>query len=202
MPKVSVITPVYNVETYLRQCLDSVLNQTLRDIEIICVDDGSTDGSAAILEEYAAKDSRIKVVKQENAGAGAARNAGLSVAKGEWLSILDADDEFSPNMLSEMVEAGERNSADVVACTMVKDGDIFQCWRGWAWDKLFVVILFWLRNSSFRTFLSLMTSFLPIVHLRFLQRRLPLPRIMFFIAREQAALKRHAIVLRSLLLRR
>lgn len=137
MPKVSVITPVYNVEAYLRQCLDSVLNQTLRDIEIICVDDGSTDGSAAILEEYAAKDSRIKVVKQENAGAGAARNAGLSVAKGEWLSILDADDEFSPNMLSEMVEAGERNSADVVACTMVKDGDIFQCWRGWAWDKLF-----------------------------------------------------------------
>ena len=137
IPKVSVIIPVYNVEAYLRQCLDSVVNQTLKDIEIICVDDGSIDGSAAILEEYAAKDIRIKVLTQANSGAGAARNAGLAVAKGEWLSFLDADDEFAPAMLSEMVDAGEQGGADVVACTMENDGDIFRRWRGWAWDKIF-----------------------------------------------------------------
>jgi glycosyltransferase involved in cell wall biosynthesis len=82
MPKVSVIIPVYNVEAYLRECLDSVLNQALLDIEIICVDDGSTDGSAAILAEYTARDSRVRIVTQKNAGAGAARNTGLSLAKG------------------------------------------------------------------------------------------------------------------------
>ena len=80
MPKVSVIIPVYNVEAYLRECLDSVINQTLRDMEIVCIDDGSTDGSAEILKEYAAKDRRIKVLTQANSGAGAARNAGLAVA--------------------------------------------------------------------------------------------------------------------------
>ena len=86
---------------------------------------------------YAAKDSRIKVLTQANSGAGAARNAGLAVAKGEWLSFLDADDEFAPAMLSEMVDAGEQGGADVVACTMENDGDIFRRWRGWAWDKIF-----------------------------------------------------------------
>lgn len=137
MLKVSVIIPVYNVEAYLRECLDSVLNQTLRDIEIICVDDGSTDGSAAILAEYAARDSRVRIVTQKNAGAGAARNAGLALAKGEWLSFLDADDVFDGNMLSDMVAAGENGKADVVACTEIKRGDIFRRWRGWAWDKIF-----------------------------------------------------------------
>jgi glycosyltransferase involved in cell wall biosynthesis len=137
MSKVSVIIPVYNVEAYLRQCLDSVVNQTLKEIEIICIDDGSTDGSAAILQEYAAKDERIKILTQVNSGAGAARNAGLAAAKGEWLSFLDADDEFAPEMFSEMVGAGEQSSADVVACTMTTNGNIFQRWRGWAWDKMF-----------------------------------------------------------------
>ena len=137
MPEISVIIPVYNVEAYLRECLDSVVNQALRDIEIICVDDGSTDGSAAILKEYAAKDGRIKIVKQANAGAGAARNAGLALAKGEWLSFLDADDVFDGSMLADMVAAGENENADVVACTETKRGDIFRRWRGWAWDKIF-----------------------------------------------------------------
>ena len=137
MPKVSVIIPGYNVEAYLRECLDSVLNQTLRDIEIICVDDGSTDGSAAILAEYAARDSRVRIVTQQNAGAGAARNAGLALAKGEWLSFLDADDVFDGSMLADMLAAGENENADVVACTETKRGDIFRRWRGWAWDKIF-----------------------------------------------------------------
>ena len=137
MCKVSVIIPIYNVEAYLRLCLDSVLNQTLGDIEVICVDDGSTDGSTAILGEYAEKDFRVKVVVQPNAGAGAARNVGLVHAKGEWLSFLDADDMFDLNMLSDMVMAGDAEDADVVVCAAMVRGDIFRSWQGWAWDKLF-----------------------------------------------------------------
>ena len=96
---ISVIVPVYNVEKYLRQCLDSITGQTLTNLEIICVDDGSTDGSMDILEEYAAKDDRIIILKQENGGAGKARNTGLTAAKGRYLSFLDSDDFFEPDML-------------------------------------------------------------------------------------------------------
>ncbi|MCC8098465.1 MAG: glycosyltransferase [Clostridiales bacterium] len=91
-PKLSVIIPVYNAARYLRQTLDSVLNQSLRDIEVICVDDGSTDESPAFLQEYAKKDSRVQLLRQENLHAGVARNAGMAVAKGEYLHFLDADD--------------------------------------------------------------------------------------------------------------
>ena len=115
-PKVSVIIPVYNVEQYLRQCLDSVINQTLKEIEIICVDDGSTDSSLEILKEYAEKDKRITVMKQENLHAGVARNAGLAVAKGEYLSFLDSDDFFELNMLEEMSKKADEDGSDVVIC--------------------------------------------------------------------------------------
>ena len=94
MPKISVIIPVYNVEQYLRQCLDSVVNQTLKDIEIILVDDGSTDSSLSICNEYAQKDSRIKVLKQNHKGAGAARNKGIKNSKSEFVIFLDADDYY------------------------------------------------------------------------------------------------------------
>ena len=114
MIKVSVIIPVYNVENYLRQCLDSVVNQTLREIEIICVNDSSTDGSLAILEEYAQKDDRIQVITQPNAGAGAARNRGMDLAKGEYLSFLDSDDFFEPVMLEKAYNLAEQNRADFV----------------------------------------------------------------------------------------
>ena len=115
-PKVSVIIPVYNVEKYLRECLDSVVNQTLREIEIICVDDGSTDTSLDILKEYASKDNRITVIGQQNLHAGVARNAGLAVARGEYLSFLDSDDFFELNMLAEMYSKAKENNSDVVAC--------------------------------------------------------------------------------------
>ncbi len=115
-PKVSVVMPVYNVEPYLRQCLDSVLNQTLKEIEIICVDDGSTDASLDILKEYAEKDKRITVITQKNLYAGVARNAGLSQAKGEYLSFLDSDDFFELNMLEEMYRKGKEDNSDVVIC--------------------------------------------------------------------------------------
>ena len=101
--KVSVILPVYNVSDYLRQCMDSIVGQTLKDIEIICVDDGSTDDSLAILKEYEAKDQRVKVIQQANAGAGAARNKGLEIATGEYLSFLDSDDFFEPDMLEKAI---------------------------------------------------------------------------------------------------
>ena len=116
-PKVSVIIPVYNVEEYLRECLDSVVNQTLKEIEIICVDDGSTDSSLDILKEYAEKDNRITVMKQANLHAGVARNAGLSVAKGEYLSFLDSDDFFEKDMLEKMFLKVSSNLSDVIVCS-------------------------------------------------------------------------------------
>ncbi len=115
-PKVSVIIPVYNVEEYLRECLDSVINQTLKEIEIICVDDGSTDSSLEILKEYAKKDNRFTVMKQENLHAGVARNAGLAVAKGEYLSFLDSDDFFELNMLEEMSKKADEDESDITVC--------------------------------------------------------------------------------------
>ena len=92
MVKVSIIIPVYNAEKYLKRCLDSVLSQTLKDIEIICVNDGSTDNSIQILKEYG---SKIKVINQENQGLSVARNTGLKEAKGEFVAFLDSDDYYN-----------------------------------------------------------------------------------------------------------
>lgn len=92
MPVVSVIIPVYNAEKYLRECLDSVINQTFKDIEIICVDDGSTDNSVNILNEYAERDNRVIVLKQNNSGPSKARNLGWDLAKGIYIAFLDSDD--------------------------------------------------------------------------------------------------------------
>lgn len=116
MPKISVIMPVYNVENYLEQCLESVVNQTLSDIEIILVDDGSTDSSLNICKEYAQKDNRIKILGQKNQGAGAARNKGLETAAGDYLSILDSDDYFEPDMLEKLYNKITADDADIVIC--------------------------------------------------------------------------------------
>ena len=110
--KVSVILPVYNVEKYLAECLNSLVNQTLREIEIICVNDGATDGSSGILKDYAAKDKRIKILEQENAGAGAARNNGMRIATGEYLSFLDSDDFFESSMLRDAYIKCKNTDAD------------------------------------------------------------------------------------------
>lgn len=112
--KVSVIIPVYNAEKYLRECLDSVIGQTLQDIEIICVDDGSTDNSLLILQEYAANDKRLKIVEQANQGAAAARNAGIAVAQGEYLAFLDADDLYYLEALQTAYVCAEKSNADVL----------------------------------------------------------------------------------------
>ena len=102
-PKVSIIIPVYNAEAYLRECLDSVVNQTLKEIEVICIDDGSTDSSLSILKEYAQKDSRVSVLQQRNLHAGVARNAGIAVARGEYVHFLDSDDWVDVNTYKELV---------------------------------------------------------------------------------------------------
>ena len=102
--KFSVIIPVYNVEQYLRDCLDSVLNQTFSDWEAICVNDGSTDGSAAILEEYVVRDKRFKIVTQSNGGLSAARNTGMEVAEGDYIVFLDSDDWLELGALETMAK--------------------------------------------------------------------------------------------------
>lgn len=111
--KVSVIICIYNAEKYLKQCLDSILQQYLKEIEVICVNDGSTDGSLDILTAYQLLDERVIVINQENQGAGAARNCGLRVARGEYLSFLDADDFFEPDMLEDAYRAAVVGNADV-----------------------------------------------------------------------------------------
>ena len=115
MPLVSVIVPVYNVKKYLRNCIDSIAKQTLTDIEIICVDDGSTDGSADILDEYAKIDARIKVVHQKNQGQGIARNNALDVAQGEYVAFVDSDDFIHNQMLEILVSVAKKTGQDVVA---------------------------------------------------------------------------------------
>ncbi len=163
-PAISIVMPVYNVEPWLRECLDSVRAQSFTNWECICVDDGSTDASPAILDEYAAKDPRFSVIKRAHSNAGAARNAGIGLARGAFLSFLDSDDVFAPRMLEVMLGAIEGHRADIATCEIVRfrDGDavprlnkrtsrrasrefhrpaaaldLFSLWVGRAWDKLF-----------------------------------------------------------------
>lgn len=114
--KVSVIIPVYNEEKYLDQCLLSVCNQTLKEIEIICIDDGSTDNSLEILERFEKQDSRCKLLKQHNQYAGVARNLGIQNANGKYLCFLDADDFFAPELLEKMYCAAEQHCSEIVIC--------------------------------------------------------------------------------------
>lgn len=113
-PEISVIVPIYNVEPYLRQCLDSLCGQTLRNIEIIGVDDGSTDGSGTLLDEYAAKDRRIIAVHQKNAGVSAARNAGMRLAKGEYVAFVDGDDWMELTAYEEILRDMGAKRPDIV----------------------------------------------------------------------------------------
>ncbi|MBS3202812.1 glycosyltransferase [Turicibacter bilis] len=116
MPKVSIIIPVYNVEKYIVQCLDSVINQSLQDIEIIIVDDGSPDRCGEICEEYAKLDNRIKVIHKQNEGLGYARNSGISIASGEYIGFIDSDDFVEKNMFEELYNTAVKQKADAVYC--------------------------------------------------------------------------------------
>lgn len=114
MARISVVIPVYNVEKYIGKMVESVQKQTLSDLEIILIDDGSPDNSGKICDEYAAKDSRIQVIHKKNAGVGAARNDGLDAATGEWIIFCDSDDWLEADALEKLVRIGDESSADVV----------------------------------------------------------------------------------------
>lgn len=115
-PLISVIIPVYNVEKYLRRCLDSVIAQTYQNLEIICIDDGSIDDSGKICDQYAVRDARIKVIHQENRGLSAARNKGLDAAEGEYIAFVDSDDYILEDMYKKMLDKLLDYSVDLCVC--------------------------------------------------------------------------------------
>lgn len=119
--KISVIVPVYNVEDYIRECLDSIINQTYRNLEIILVDDGSTDNSGTICDEYGKKDQRITVIHKENGGLVSARKVGVMAATGEYVTFVDSDDWIVENAYEEIEKILEQYHSDVVACDFIKD---------------------------------------------------------------------------------
>ena len=123
-PKLSVIVPIYNVEKYLPKCLDSLLNQTMNEIEIICVNDGSTDNCEKIAQEYARKDKRIKYIYQENQGRSEARNTGISAATTKYLMFCDSDDWYDETMCEKMYQAITKNDVDFACCGIKMEYDI------------------------------------------------------------------------------
>ncbi len=121
MTKISVIVPVYKAEKYLKRCVESILNQTYRNLELILVDDGSPDQSPALCDKIAAKDSRVTVIHQENAGVAAARNAGLDSATGEYITFVDSDDYVDPEMYEAMMKHALEDNCDLVLCDCLKE---------------------------------------------------------------------------------
>lgn len=139
MVKVSVVVPVYNVEDFLEECLDSISNQTLDDIEVICVNDGSTDNSLDILNDYAEKDSRFTVISQENAGHAVATNRGMELAKGEYLFLMDSDDILKLNALEDTVKVADEKDVDFVlfqAINYYMDTDEYKEQENYSMTKL------------------------------------------------------------------
>lgn len=130
MPIISVIVPVYKAESYLPACIDSILSQTFRDFELFLVDDGSPDNCGAICEEYARKDSRIRVIHQENRGQAAARNHALKIASGDWICFVDSDDLIHPQLLQLLYETAVEAGAGISMCPMAESpelpGDFWQ----------------------------------------------------------------------------
>ncbi|MCI8373939.1 MAG: glycosyltransferase [Lachnospiraceae bacterium] len=125
MAEISIIVPIYNIKAYLPQCIESLLYQTFSDMEILLVDDGSTDGSGKICDEYAQKDSRIRVLHKKNGGLVSARKAGLSMAKGEYIAYVDGDDFIEPDMYERMYRTMKEQDVDVVMCGRYEDtGDV------------------------------------------------------------------------------
>lgn len=141
-PTISIVVPIYKVEPYLRQCLDSIVEQTYQNLEIILVDDGSPDNCGAICDEYAARDERIRVIHKENGGVSSARNIGLAAAAGEWLGWVDGDDWIEPDMYEYMLRNALEQNADVAVCGRMErypDRDVF-----WGWD----ILQLWSREQA------------------------------------------------------
>lgn len=126
MDLVSIIVPVYNSKDYLEQCIDSLLGQTYKNIEVILINDGSTDESASICKLYKSKDKRIVIIEQENAGAAVARNKGIDNANGTWISFCDSDDIISPFYIEKMYSEALISGSDIVSCGYTSDGRFLQ----------------------------------------------------------------------------
>lgn len=122
METISVIVPVYNTAPYLPECIRSILAQTHKNLEILLIDDGSTDGSGEICEAFARRDSRIRVFRQENRGPSAARNLGLDAARGQYISFVDSDDMMAPGMLGNLLKSLKESDADMALCNLLRDG--------------------------------------------------------------------------------
>ncbi|MDQ0253157.1 glycosyltransferase EpsH [Evansella vedderi] len=120
-PKISIVVPIYNVDEYLSRCLDSLLSQTIEDIEVITINDGSTDNSLEILEQYAKKDSRIIIIDKENGGVSSARNAGLKIAVGDYIGFVDPDDWVNQEMYRSMYDIAMKDKADIVMCSYIRE---------------------------------------------------------------------------------
>lgn len=138
--KLSIIVPVYNVEPYLRRCVDSILCQTFSDFELILVDDGSPDNCPDICDKYAETDSRVKVIHKKNGGLSDARNAGISVAVGDYLGFVDSDDSISENMYERLLNMAQLNNADIVACGILnisQEGEVFGHWPNLSEDIVY-----------------------------------------------------------------
>ncbi len=131
-PKISIIVPVYKVEPYLRKCLDSIVNQTYRNLQIILVDDGSPDNCGKICDEYAARDRRIEVIHQANGGVSAARNAGLKLADGDYIGWVDSDDWIEPGMYEYLLENALKYGADIAVCGRFERYKDKSVQRGWS----------------------------------------------------------------------
>jgi len=166
--KISIIIPVYNVESYIRKCLDSVINQTYKNLEIICVNDGSTDGSGKICDEYAARDNRVKVFHKENGGVSSAKNIGLKNATGKYIGFVDADDWIEPDMYETLHKSAQNKNVPISVASYFKDAipmsnkerisdgiidtknmllyplkrDYYMGFCGYLWNKLFSADIF------------------------------------------------------------
>ncbi|MGM9549249.1 MAG: glycosyltransferase family 2 protein [Faecousia sp.] len=139
MPEISVIVPVYRAESYLRGCIDSILSQTVSDFELILVDDGSPDGCGAICDAYAARDSRIIALHQENQGQAAARNHALAIARGSWVCFVDSDDAVHPQLLERLRQAAADSGASVSMCRMLEAPELppdFSAPVDRSWERL------------------------------------------------------------------
>lgn len=152
MPVISVIVPVYQVEEYLERCVDSILAQSFHNFELILVDDGSPDGSGAICDTYASKDSRVRVIHKENGGLSDARNAGIEIAQGKYLTFIDSDDYVRPDMLKALIEAINKYNTDISVCGLMgTTGELLpesKC--GWQ-ARIETPEQYYTRNSSIAT---------------------------------------------------
>lgn len=154
MKVLSVIVPIYNVEKFLKKCLDSIINQTYKNLEIILVEDGSPDNCGKICDAYAKKDNRIKVIHKENGGLVSARNAGLEVASGDYVSFIDPDDWIEKEMYAEMLRIADEKDVDAVRCGYYKDDDNTSVEKDFLFKEDRIVDLMQDRNFILNSFMN------------------------------------------------